>query len=85
MNLSKLTLTLILSVAPMVLHAQAVVVQCKELFPKIYKTQEFVILIQGKKQSEEFLTKAHHNLIAQDDPVELNIILNKISNNNILK
>lgn len=78
MNLSKWTIAVLLSVAP-VLHVQANALQCKELFPKVYKTQEFVISIEGKNQSKEFLAKAHDNLIAQDDPIELNIILNKIS------
>lgn len=79
MNLSKLTLALILIASPLVLHAQATVVQCKELFSKDYKTQDFVISIEGKKQSKLFLEKAHENLIAENDPVQLNVILNKMS------
>lgn len=73
MNVSKLIVFLSLALSS--LHAQAEALSCKNLFPKEYEVQEFVIQLNGKKESERYLETAHTNLINSADLVELKTIL----------
>lgn len=73
MNASRLII--ILSLALSSLYAQAEALSCKNLFPKEYEVQEFVIQLNGKKESERYLETAHTNLINSADLVELKTIL----------
>lgn len=73
MNASRLII--ILSLALSSLYAQAEALSCKNLFPKEYDVQEFVIQINGKKESERYLETAHTNLVNNADLVELKTVL----------
>lgn len=53
--------------------------QCVDLFAKTYKANDFLISIEGKKQSKRFLESAHSELIANDDPAQLKVVLSIIS------
>ncbi len=73
MNVSRLII--ILSLALSSLYAQAEALSCKNLFPKEYDVQEFIIQINGKKESERYLETAHTNLINNADLAELKTVL----------
>ncbi|MCM2352518.1 MAG: hypothetical protein NDI63_02800 [Pseudobdellovibrio sp.] len=73
MNASRLII--ILSLALSSLYAQAEALSCKNLFSKEYDVQEFVIQINGKKESERYLETAHTNLISSADLAELKTVL----------
>lgn len=73
MNVSRLII--ILSLALLSLHTQAEALSCKNLFPKEYEVQEFVIQLNGKKESTRYLETAHQNLLTNADLAELKTIL----------
>lgn len=73
MNVSRLIL--ILSLALLSLHAQAEALSCKNLFPKEYDVQEFIIQLNSKKESTHYLETAHQNLMTNADLAELKTIL----------
>jgi hypothetical protein len=78
MDIRKFILILMVSIAPVLSQAQDVGL-CKELFPKDYKVKQFAISVEGKKQSDLFLRTAHQNLVTNEDPVQLKIVLEKLS------
>lgn len=78
MKLIALTIAILMSTVPLVLHAEAMGTQCKDLFIKDYKTKTFVISIEGKSQSQQFLAKAHDNLIKAGGPLQLIELLQSI-------
>lgn len=73
MNASRLIIILSLTLTS--LYAQAEALSCKNLFPKEYDVQEFVIQINGKKESERYLETAHTNLVNNADLAELKSVL----------
>lgn len=81
MKLISATLAILLMLAaPRAVQAQAIDGgQCKDLFAKTYNTKAFVISIEGKKQSKQFLAKAHDNLVANGDPLQVNSVLQTIA------
>lgn len=84
MDFGKLILIMMVSIAPVLTQAQDAGL-CKQLFPKDYKVKQFAISIEGKKQSNLFLRTAHQNLVANDDPVQLKVILEKLSKSGVEK
>lgn len=68
-------LIFILSLTLFTAQAQAEALSCKSLFPKEYDVQEFVIQLNGKKESTRYLETAHKNLVTNADLAELKTIL----------
>jgi hypothetical protein len=66
----------VLALAP-ALKAESAL-QCTSLFSKSFKTTDFSIHVEGKKQSDQFLNLAHAELVANDDPARLTSILEAI-------
>lgn len=74
MNSYKTFLILISTLLSLKVNAQALA--CKNLFEqKEYEVKEFIITLNGKKESSHFLEAAHYNLLSNTDLVELKTTL----------
>lgn len=74
MNVCKTFFILILTLVSLKVNAQALA--CRNLFePKEYEVKEFIITLNGKKESARFLETAHYNLLANADLVDLKTTL----------
>lgn len=74
MNVCKTFFILILTLLSLKVNAQALA--CRNLFEaKEYEVKEFIITLNGKKESARFLETAHYNLLANADLVDLKTTL----------
>lgn len=74
MNVCKTFFILLLTLVSLKVNAQALA--CRNLFePKEYEVKEFIITLNGKKESSRFMETAHYNLLANADLVDLKTTL----------